>query len=114
GAGATEGVIPLLEADDDVESGLSIFNSGSTAAEVTIRAMYNRVDLPDIVRTVTVAANTTIRLTAQALGLTFGEKAAITFSSDNPVTVNAFAFQNGDGDATAASTAAGTTFLFGD
>ena len=51
--------LPSLSAGEDIDSGLSIFNSGSTPTEVTIRAMYDRVDLADVVRTVTVAANST-------------------------------------------------------
>ncbi len=112
--GSVAGAVPSISTGGGVESSLSIFNATNTAASVNVRFTYSRVNLPDLVRTLSVDANSRRTFTLAQLGLVDSQPAGIRYDSSVPVTLTAIQYQNGDGDATEAGTAAGTIALFGD
>ncbi len=113
--GATKGVIASLTNGDSITGQLSIFNPSTTNnAFVTLTGKYINTPLPDLVRSFTIAPNTTLTLTGDELNLVANQAAGLTYSSNLPVAVTASEIQGGDANATRASTEAAKTWFFGD
>ncbi|MGE3107220.1 MAG: hypothetical protein AB7G11_02975 [Phycisphaerales bacterium] len=113
--GATRGAIPLVSTGSGVDSSVSIFNSSTTqSASVTITATYLNAGLPDLVRVVSVSANSRRTFTLAELGVVAGLQAGLRYQASIPVTVTYAEYQNGDADATMFGTNASQTALFGD
>lgn len=113
-AGATAGVVPNISSGNGVESSIALYNSTNTTATITLTASYTQANLPDLVRVISLSSNSRRTFTLAELGLINSQAAGIRYTSNVPVTVNAIEYKNGDGDATAAATYAGTTAIFGD
>jgi len=113
--GATEGVVPLVATGSGVASSISIYNpSTASSASVTITGTYLNSGLPDLVRIVSIPAQSRRTYTLADLGFSSGLTAGLRYTSSLNVTLTYTEYQHGDGDATAASTSAATTSLFGD
>lgn len=112
--GTTAGIIPNVSSGGGVTSSLSFLNTNSTPATITVTASYARVDLPDLVRVLTVQPNRQFTISLATLGLLNSQTAGIKFTSNVPVTGSVIEYQNGDGDSTAAATVAAREYVFGD
>lgn len=113
--GATRGAIPLISTGSGVDSSVSIYNASTTqSASVTITATYLNAGLPDLVRVVSVSANSRRTFSLADLGLVAGLQAGLRYSASIPVTMTYAEYQNGDADATMFGTNAAQTALFGD
>lgn len=112
--GSVTGVVPSISTGSGVESAVAIYNPGSSSVAVTIRATYQRADLPDLVRTITVAPGGRFSASMAQLGLIDSQVAGLRYEATAPVTFSTHQYRVGDGDATAAATRAATTALIGD
>lgn len=113
--GSKVGVIPNVSSGGGVTSSLSILtNTNSTPVTITVTASYSRVDLPDLVRVITVPANRQFSQSLATLGLINGQTAGLRYTASTAVTASVIEYQNGDGDATAAATKAARQWIFGD
>lgn len=112
--GTTAGVIPNISSGGGVNSSLSFLNTNSTPATITVTASYARVDLPDLVRVITVQPNRQFTISLSTLGVLNSQQAGIRYTSNVPVTGSVTEYQNGDGDATASATVAAREYVFGD
>lgn len=112
--GTTAGVIPNVSTGGGVTSTLSFLNTNPTPATITVTASYARVDLPDLVRVITVQPGRQFSTSLANLGLINSQTAGITYTSTAPVTASVIQYQNGDGDTTNAATTAAKQYYFGD
>jgi hypothetical protein len=112
--GTTAAVIPNVSSGGGVTSSLSFLNTNSTPATITVTASYARVDLPDLVRVLTVQPNRQFTISLSDLGLINSQPAGIKFTSNVAVTGSVIEYQNGDGDTTNAATVAAREYVFGD
>ncbi len=112
--GSVEGVIPSISTGSGVESAIAIYNPGSSSATVTLRGAYQRADLPEFIRTITVAPGGRFSATMAQLGLIDSQIAGLRYESTSAVTLSTHQYRAGDGDATAAATRAATTAIIGD
>lgn len=112
--GSTVGVIPNISNGAGVSSSISFLNTNTTPATITVTASYARVDLPDLVRVITVQPGRQSTVALSTLGLISGQQAGIRYTANVPVTAAVLQYQNGDGDATAAAIVAAQTYVFGD
>lgn len=112
--GSTHGVIPLLTSSLQIEPALSIFNPTSSTQSITIVGKYLNAPLPDLVRIVPIAARSTLTLGANQLGLISDQPVGLSYSSASPMVVFASEQLGTDGNATAGSTSATTSWFFGD
>ncbi|MCC6322489.1 MAG: hypothetical protein IT438_13750 [Phycisphaerales bacterium] len=112
--GNTVGVIPNISSGGGVTSSISFLNTNLVPATITVTASYSRVDLPDLVRVITVQPGRQFTQSLSSLGLINGQQAGIRFASNVAVTGSVIEYQNGDGDSTAAATHAAQQYIFGD
>jgi len=112
--GSTEGVVPTITTGSGVESFVSIFNPGVSTATVTLRGTYQRADLPDLVRVISIGAGSRFSASLAELGLVPSQIAGLRYTSTAPVVFTAVQYRSGDGDATTTPTHAFTTALIGD
>jgi hypothetical protein len=112
--GATEGAVPGVSSGSGVDSSIAIYNANASPATVTIHVSYARVDLPDLVKVVTVAGQSRTSMTLASLGLVPGQVAGLRYSSNQAVTVNVLEYRFGDGDGAVTPTTAATTAVIGD
>jgi hypothetical protein len=113
--GSLEGVVSQgIQTSSGVASSYGLLNTNEVPVNVTITANYGRLDLPALVRTVTIPARTAFTQTFEALGLLSSQTAGITYSSSAPVTFQVTQYQNGDGDIASTQSAAAKTWLFAD
>lgn len=112
--GAVSAVIPGVSTGSGVTSRLAILNAGTQPATVTLTASYARVDLPDLVRVLTIEPGRVLSQTLQQIGLTDSEVAGLKIVSNVPVTSSVMQYRDGDGDSTYSLDRVGTRYLFGD
>jgi len=112
--GTVAGVIPNVSTGGGVSSELSFLNTNSSPVTVTITASYARVDLPNLVRVISLPANRQFSTTLAALGLINGQTAGLKYTATAPVTASVIEYQNGDGNLTQAATVAAREYTFGD
>lgn len=112
--GSTAGVIPNVSTGGGVTSSISFLNTNATPATITVTASYARVDLPDLVRVITVQPNRQMTMSLSSLGLISGQQAGIRYASNLPITASVIQYQNGDGDTTPAAIEAARELVFGD
>lgn len=112
--GATRGVVTNVSSGAGVVSNLSILNTNSNTAVVTIVADYARTDIPKVVRVVNVQPGRQFTLLLSDLGLIPGQTAGISYSSNVGVTFSVSEYQRGDADFTTTATFAARQFFFGD
>lgn len=112
--GTTAGVIPNVSTGGGVASTLSFLNTNASPATITITASYARVDLPDLVRVITVQPGRQFSISLANLGLINSQTAGITYTSTLAVTASVIQYQNGDGDTTNSATSAARQYYFGD
>lgn len=113
-AGSTAGVIPSVSTGDGVDSRISLFNPSNANVTVTLRANYARVDIPDLVRTISVNANSRRTISLNELGLLQNQIAGLTYQSNAPITVQVIELQRGEANATLAGTEAAQIGIVGD
>lgn len=112
--GSTRGALPGVRSQDGVVSNFSILNTNDVPATVSFVASYARVDQPPILRSFTIPARSTFTQSFQTLGLLAGQNAGVRYTSDLPVTLSVFEYQNGDANATTTATTAARGFNFAD
>ncbi len=112
--GATRGVVTNVSSGAGVVSNLSILNTNSNTAVVTIIADYARTDIPRVVRVVNVQPGRQFSLPLSDLGLIPGQTAGISYSSNVGVTFSVNEYQRGDANFTTTATFAARQFFFGD
>lgn len=112
--GSTRGVVTNVSSGAGVASNLSILNTNTNTAVVTIVADYARTDIPRVVRVVNVQPGRQFTLALSDLGLIPGQTAGISYSSNVGVTFSVFEYQRGDANFTTTATSAARQFFFGD
>jgi hypothetical protein len=112
--GSLESVIPRLTNGGGTDSAISLYNANATGTSVTVTGTYYRADLPNLVRTITLGANTRRSFTLAELGVLSGQPIGLRFVANLPVTVNSVEFRNGDGNMPTTPTQAFRTGIIGD
>lgn len=113
--GAVRGAVSQgVQTSSGINSNLALLNTNETAVNVTITANYGRVDLPNLVRTITIPARTAFAQSLEAFGLLNAQTAGITYVSSAPVTFQVTQYQQGDGDAATTATSAAKAWYFAD
>jgi hypothetical protein len=112
--GTTSGVIPSLIQGATINSEFSLFNPGSTTANVTITGTYIRSPLPQIIRTVQVPAGGVVTLTGTDLAFVPNQPIGLRFASNVPVSAIFNEIRSGAATGTTAATEVGQDFFFGD
>lgn len=112
--GSTRGVVTNVSSGAGVASNLSILNTNTNTAIVTIVADYARTDIPRVVRVVNVQPGRQFTLALSDLGLIPGQTAGISYSSNVGVTFSVFEYQRGDANFSTTATSAARQFFFGD
>jgi hypothetical protein len=112
--GNINGVVTNITSGGGAFSTISIVNTNSQPATVTITADYGRTDIPKLVRVYTVGPNSQFNKNLAAVGLIPGQTAGITYSSNIPVTFQALEYKYGDGDSTTTATSVARDYFFGD
>lgn len=112
--GSTRGVVTNIVSGGGSTASVSILNTNSAPATVTFTANYARVDIPNLVRVFNVPANSSFNVGLASLGLLAGQTAGLSYSSNLPVTFQAWEYKFGDGNTTTSATSAGREFTFGD
>jgi hypothetical protein len=112
--GSTRGVVGNISAGAGVTSTFNILNTNSTPATVTFTANYGRLDIPNLVRVLTIPAGTNRNFNLATLGLLPGQTAGLTYTSSIPVTFQAWEYKFGDGGTSTTATIASREYVFGD
>ncbi|HVU63774.1 MAG TPA: hypothetical protein VHC70_07350, partial [Phycisphaerales bacterium] len=112
--GNTVGVVTNVTSGGGAYSAISIVNTNSQPATVTITADYGRTDIPKLIRVYTIPANSQLNKNLAAVGLIPGQTAGITYSSNIPITFQALEYKYGDGDSTTSATDVARDYFFGD
>lgn len=113
-SGGTRGALPGIRNDAGVFGSFAFVNTNSTTATINLVASYSRIDLPQVVRTITVAPHASFTADFASLGLIPGQNAGFAYSSNVAVTFSAFEYQLGDANFTATASSAARAFLFSD
>jgi hypothetical protein len=132
GGGATAGMVPAIEFDDDfyfingddssslkprypANAYISILNTNSTASTITLSFVFDEDDVPIQQRTVTVAANSRGTFAVKDLNITFfDDEMGVVYRSTNEVTVTGSVYQGQDATGVNASVIAATMWDFGE
>ena len=112
--GATRGVVTNVQSGAGTTSNIAFLNTNSTPVTVTFTANYARLDIPNLVKVITIQPNRSYSADLAGLGMLAGQTAGLTYTSNLPVTFAAKEYKFGDGNTTTTSTAAGREFFFGD
>lgn len=112
--GSTRGVVTNIVSGAGSVASVSILNTNSAPATVTFTANYARVDIPNLVRVFNIPANSSFNVGLAGLGLLAGQTAGLLYTSNLPVTFQAWEYKFGDGNTTTSATSASREFSFGD
>lgn len=115
GLGDTNGAINSLTNGANVSGELVLFNPGTAPAVVNLTGTYIRTPaLPQVVRTINLAAKQVLVLSGSQLNLVADQPIGFAFNANVPVSLLASETQADDANATSTFFRAGTGFVFGD
>lgn len=112
--GAMTGILPGVVSGNNIVPTLTVFNSSDTAATVNLVGRYINNAFPAITRSITLQPFESRALSADDLGLIAGQTVGFRYDANTTVTVLSAISQNGDADATQATTRGATAHYFGD
>jgi hypothetical protein len=112
--GSTRGVVTNVVSGAGSTASISILNTSATPATVTFTANYARVDIPNLVRVFNIPANSSFSVGLASLGMLAGQTAGLSYTSNLPVTFQAWEYKFGDGNTTTTASTASREFTFGD